>query len=292
MLAFHYEDNLQGGGEEAGLRDRRDRQEAQEPGHRRQVEEVLSSHPKGIKCSAKNEVDIAEFLSEVWDEAIQQGWHIWVLMKEHVLLSDTAPLHIYHRQEESPSSPGYSIACWTCGLTYPARRRRAVLTTSCAAARLIQHDDPWGTRISARSCVQAGFTQFLERLNKDPARVGRHWPSITERIVGNRMQVWLLCGKCGKQVYHAGKHAFLREKCEQDRHLMAVLPLPDREEERGDVPLLLAPPVPEERGGQSCTVASLNVGSLRGKELLLHDLGQGCHPYYRKLAYIRQDSNR
>ena len=226
--------------------------------------------PRGLKCSAKNEVDVADFLSEAWDEAILNGWHIWTLLKEHTIISSVESLAYIPQARRESFFPGYSIACWTCGLTYHARRRRAVLTTSCAAARLIQHADPWGTRVSARSCLQPGFFHFLERLNKDPARVAKHWPNINERLIDGRIQVWLLCGKCGKQVYHANKHAFLKERCGQDARLMEALPLPDGQVAHEE-PCLLHPPV---RGGQSCKISSLNIGSLRGKEMLLPDLGK------------------
>ena len=233
------------------------------------VGNVVLVYPKGVKCSPKNEVDIAEFLAAAWDEAIQHGWHIWTSYKDQqLLLSEVDTLQYIPQARPDTFAHGYTIACWACGLVHHARRRRAVLTTTCAASRLIRHPDPWGMRISARSCTQQGFAQFLQRLNQDPLRNARHWPSVFEKLVEQRFQVWLRCSKCGKEIYHANKHAFLKETCEQDSAVLDALPLPLQHADPQQ-PLLAAPEI---RGGNMCALATLNVGTLKHKEAMLAGL--------------------
>ena len=222
---------------------------------------------RGMKCTIISGPDVAAGLASTWQSALENGKHVWVLFYGNECVADTEPLQEVPRATGITHLLGFNIACWTCGLVYPASRRMAVLGYGCAAASILGPRRRLPSRVLRRSSEQNAFVMYLEQLNLREDRRYHHWPVPCAPPFEDASNVWFMCSKCGLRAANAHKSVLINGTCDRRaQRLRGVLPIPGDE-------LPIAPlEAGDLRGGLSCVCGSLNVGSLNQKEHLLKDL--------------------
>ena len=163
----------------------------------------------GVKCNEANALDIADDLAASWKRALDEGYHVWTLHDGEHSVADTADL------QELPKAPvrkrlgGYHLRCWSCGLSYPTARRKA-MNTGCAATRLLNKECSAKGRVMGRHWSLEACKADLDAKNKEPARSHLHWPECVEEQ-GSSTERWLRCTKCGYKVPASRSTRFYKE---------------------------------------------------------------------------------
>ena len=148
--------------------------------HRQQmVNEAPRLQHNGLRCTEQNAVDVADDLEQTWSKALQHGYHVWVLHLDKEPVSSTDYLSEYPRACAQPARRGYHLRCWSCGLTHATSRRKAVLSTGCAATKILTDSWTEDGRVAKRCCRQEIFTAYLKKLNQQEERRFHHWPALT-----------------------------------------------------------------------------------------------------------------
>ena len=201
----------------------------------------------GVKCNEANAVDVADDLASSWRRALDEGLHVWTLHDGEHSVADSADLHELTKAPVRKKMKGYHLRCWTCGLCHSTSRRKAVMSTGCAATRLMNKDCTTKGRVMSRHWSLAAFKADLDTKNKDPARSHLHWPECIAEP-GAALANWLRCTKCGFKVPASRSSRILQGVCDQDSERLRRVLQPDL------------------RGGQQAKFASFNIGTLRDRE--------------------------
>ena len=266
----------------------RDKEEVtKSPPGAREHHPSLLQPAKSVRCTEETCQDVATFLADKWEAAMQKGTHLWILKKGCDVISDCEPLQHLQQAEPAKEMESYHIMCWSCGLVYAASRRKAVQDHGCMATVIAVGATTSKKRAMGRSCAQAIYDQYLKGLNDMEERRAKHWPRQCATPEGARNGPWFRCEKCGLQMCNSKKMRLIEGTCDRQLHrVLQVLPYqgPQRagsprgvEEGQGASSSsssdAAAAGHQQYRAGDITRVASLNVGTLVGRAPQLSRLG-------------------
>ena len=231
--------------------------EPPEPVQVREGEDV-----RRVRCMVNRYTRLNERVGEERRESWEQGKHVWILRQDGEVVTPTGFMPEIQIVPLEGGPRGYCIQCAACGLWHRTARYKAVRQHRCAYSSIaLGRTLEEIFRIPLNRRVHRQFSRILERLNSEPERRQNHWPQV-EEVAGGCYN--LRCTKCGSSVGHHKKKSFLRATCGNQR-VLATLCGPQNE---GPRPVLVEAPQNEEahRAGSTARIATLNIGSLNGKE--------------------------
>ena len=205
-----------------------------------------------------------EEIQEARAEAAREHRHQLYLMKDMELWHPVGEVPTKERGLPKKEILGFAVACWLCGLTYKVTSWKTLVRWRCGMFSICAQGTPAASsidrfRINSTSLQDDAFSKWLAELNNDASRSQMHWPQLCRKEDPERRTsvAFLQCVKCGQTADFSRKKVFLNARCEPQElpvdHVCAF----HQEAERGGL-----------------RMATLNVGSLKGKEALLSTLSQ------------------